>query len=518
MPLPALPRRALSCPLHVPLPVLSRDEAWPLHRTTTSRGIEAAARAGLPDHTLMARAGRSVARLAMAVAPHASSVWIAAGPGNNGGDGLQAALHLRAAGWTVQVHLWADPQRLPADAAWALEQARQAGVPIVAGRGIAAPTGLPAGCLAIDALLGLGSHRAPEGPIAQAVQALRHHPGPVLAVDLPTGLDADTGRCLGAGPDDAVRADHTLSLLTLKPGLFTADGRDLAGRVWFDDLGIPPKAQADAWLGAAGPDPALPARRHAQHKGSFGEVVAVGGAAGMTGALWLAARAALAAGAGRVYVQPLDPQAALLDPAHPELMGRRAEAAASLPTDTLTVVCGCGGGAAVGAALPWWLGRAPRLVLDADALNAVAADAGLQLQLQRRAARGQATVLTPHPLEAARLLGAASSRDVQADRLAAAEALAARLGCTVVLKGSGTVIAQASRAPWINRSGNAALATAGTGDVLAGWLAGLWTQGLDTWEAATLAVHRHGAAADRWVAQGHTGPLRAGALVEALQG
>lgn len=516
MPSPALLRLTLPTPLPVPLPVLSCEEAWPLYRTATSREIEAAAQAGLPDPPLMARAGRSVARLALAIAPHAPSAWIAAGPGNNGGDGLEAAVHLRAAGWAVQVHLWADPQRLPADAAKALERARQAGVPIVAGQGIEAPTGLPAGSLAIDALLGLGSRRAPEGPIARAVQALRRHPGPVLAVDLPTGLEPDTGGCLGGSPDEAVRADHTLSLLTLKPGLFTADGRDLAGRVWFDGLSITPQAQADAWLGASSPP--LPARRHAQHKGSFGEVLVVGGTAGMTGALWLAARAALAAGAGRVYVQPLDPQAALLDPAHPELMGRRAQDAALLPTDALTVVCGCGGGAAMGAALPWWLGRAPRLVLDADALNAVAADAGLQHQLQRRARHGQATVLTPHPLEAARLLGAASSREVQADRLAAAQTLAARWGCTVVLKGSGTVVAQASRAPWINRSGNAALATAGTGDVLAGWLAGLWTQGLNAWEAATLAVHQHGAAADRWVAEGHTGPLRAGVLVEALQG
>ncbi|MFN3414931.1 MAG: NAD(P)H-hydrate dehydratase [Caldimonas sp.] len=516
MPVSTLLRRTLSFSLPAPQPVLSCDQAWPLYRAATSREIEAAAQARLPAHTLMARAGRSVARLAMAIAPHAPSAWIAAGPGNNGGDGLQAAVHLKAAGWAVQVHLWADPQHLPADAAWAFEQARQAGVPLVAGPALAAPTDLPAGCVAIDALLGLGSRRAPQGPIAQAVQALRQHRGPVLSVDLPTGLDADTGRCLGTGPDDAVRADHTLSLLTLKPGLFTAEGRDLAGRVWFDDLGVPPEGPADAWLGSRNWQ--RPARRHAQHKGSFGEVLAIGGAAGMTGALWLAAQAALAAGAGRVYVQPLDPQAPLLDPTHPELMGRRAETAAQLPTDTLTVVCGCGAGTAVAAILPWWIGRAPRLVLDADALNAVAADAGLQLQLQRRPARGQTTVLTPHPLEAARLLGVASAHEVQVDRLAAAQALAARLGCTVVLKGSGTVIAQASRAPWINRSGNAALATAGTGDVLAGWLAGLWAQGLDAWDAATLAAHEHGAAADRWVTQGHRGALRASALVEALQG
>lgn len=494
--------------------MLSSPKAWPLYGVASSRDIEARALADVPPYTLMARAGRSLARLAQAVAPHAPQVWIAAGPGHNGGDGLEAAACLREAGRIVQVHLWADPQRLPTDAAHALERARRAGVPIVAGPDIDAPAERPAGSLAIDALLGLGGRRAPQGPIAAAVQALRRHPGPVLAVDLPTGLDADTGRSLGSGPDDVVRADHTLSLLTLKPGLFTADGRDLAGRVWFDDLGVHPQRPADAWLGA-GQVP-RPHRRHAHHKGSFGEVLVVGGAAGMGGALWLAARAALAAGAGRVYAHPLDPQAPLLDPQQPELMGRDAATAASLPIDSLTVVCGCGGGSAIGSALPWWLGRAPRLVLDADALNAVAADAGLQAQLQRRARRGQSTVLTPHPLEAARLLGATSSREVQADRLAAAQTLARHLDCTVVLKGSGTVIAQACGTPWINRSGNAALATAGTGDVLAGWLAGLWAQGLDAWTAATAAVFLHGAAADRWIAEGHGAPLRASVLIERL--
>jgi ADP-dependent NAD(P)H-hydrate dehydratase / NAD(P)H-hydrate epimerase len=499
-----------------PLPILapSRAAAWPLFRAASSRRIEAQAQAALAPHALMARAGEAVARLGLAVAPHASAAWVLVGPGNNGGDGLEAAIHLQAAGRSVQVHLLADPARLPDDAAWALSRARAAGVPIEYG------TLAPAAsrdCLAIDALLGLGSGRAPEGILAQAVSALRQHEGPVLAVDLPTGLDGDTGRCLGASPETAVRADHTLSLLTLKPGLFTGQGRDLAGRIWFDDLGTTPGLPPEAWLGLpAGTEPALP-RQHAQHKGSFGDVLVVGGAPGMLGAAWLAGRAALAAGAGRVYVQLLDEQADLLDPAHPELMGRRPDDARRLPPESLTVACGCGGGSPVASILPWWLGRAHRLVLDADALNAIASDAGLQTQLQRRALRGQSTLLTPHPLEAARLLGC-SSQEIQSDRLAAAQTLAERLGCTVVLKGSGTVVAQAGQPAWINATGNASLATAGTGDVLAGWLAGCWAQGLTPWQAARHAVHRHGAAADRWVAEGRGGPLPASRLIEVMSG
>jgi hydroxyethylthiazole kinase-like uncharacterized protein yjeF len=500
-----------------PLPILapSRAAAWPLFRAASSRRIEAQAQAALAPHALMARAGEAVARLGLAVAPHASAAWVLAGPGNNGGDGLEAAIHLQAAGRSVQVHLLADPARLPADAAWALSRVQAAGVPIE--YGTLAPA-VSRDSLAIDALLGLGSRRAPEGALAQAVLALRRHEGPVLAVDLPTGLDGDTGRCLGDSPETAVRADHTLSLLTLKPGLFTGQGRDLSGRVWFDDLGIAAGHSPEAWLGLAAEteEPALP-RRHAQHKGSFGEVLVVGGATGMLGAAWLAGRAALAAGAGRVYVQLLDEQADLLDPVHPELMGRRPDAARRLPPESLTVACGCGGGFPVAAALPWWLGRAHRLVLDADALNAIAADASLQTQLQRRALRGQATILTPHPLEAARLLDC-SSLEIQSDRLAAAQTLAERLGCTVVLKGSGTVVAQAGQPAWINATGNASLATAGTGDVLAGWLAGCWAQGLTPWQAARHAVHRHGAAADRWVAQGRGGPLPASRLIEVMNG
>ena len=506
-------------PLHLlangPQPVLPSARTWALHGTAVSRQIEHDVLARHAPQALMARAGLGLARVALAVSPATHSVWIACGPGNNGGDGLVAARHLHAAGWKVQVSLLGDALRRPADAAWALAQAQQAGVAITAGLPAAADV---AGTgLAIDALLGLGSSRAPEDAIAHGVALLNTCGAPVLAVDLPTGLCADTGTRLG---DAAVQATHTLALLTLKPGLFTAQGRDHAGRVWLDGLGEPAAdALANAWL--TGPQTlhaALASRRHAQHKGSFGDVLVLGGAPGMGGAALLAARAALTAGAGRTLLARLDGNTQA-DTVRPELMPRSVGDALQPATlQRTTVVCGCGGGAAVAFHLPALLQLAPRLVLDADGLNAVAADPALRSLLQARAAQGQATVLTPHPLEAARLLGLDTTA-VQADRLAHAQALADALRAVVVLKGSGSVVAGPGCTPQINPTGNARLGTGGSGDVLAGWLGGLWSQAKPrdgsgfAAACATVWLHGHAAEADG----GHPQlPLRAADLIDAM--
>jgi ADP-dependent NAD(P)H-hydrate dehydratase / NAD(P)H-hydrate epimerase len=482
----------------------------PLHDAAGSRRLEQQLAAALPPHTLMRRAGDAVSRLALALAPHAQRVWIAAGPGNNGGDGLEASMHLQRAGKSVEVSLIGDAARLPPDAADALARAIAAGVRVVA-----APHPAAACELAIDALLGIGASRPPEGALAEAIRNLNAHAGPRLAVDLPSGLHGATGQPLGA---DCVFATHTLSLLTLKPGLFTGAGRDHAGSVWFESLGADAvSVEPVARLAFAAP---MQVRRHAQHKGSFGDVAIVGGAPGMTGAALLAARAALAAGAGRVHVELLDnaPAAPGVDALRPELMFRphwSRDAATALARATVT--CGCGGGDAVRAVLPRLLGAAHRLVLDADALNAIATDAALATLLRARAARGAATVLTPHPLEAARLLGCGSA-EVQRDRLHAARELADRHRCIAVLKGSGSVIAAPGRTPRINSTGNAALASAGTGDVLAGWLAGRWAQAPQgdeaalAFDAARRAVAEHGAAAE----PAPPGALRAGDLIERL--
>jgi ADP-dependent NAD(P)H-hydrate dehydratase / NAD(P)H-hydrate epimerase len=258
-----------------------------------------------------------------------------------------------------------------------------------------------------------------------------------------------------------------------------------------------------AWL--LGADRAsLPARLHASHKGTFGDVAVVGGAAGMTGAALLAGRAALHAGAGRVFVALLDADHAghrmAVDSLQPELMFRSLE---TLPLREQTVVCGCGGGDAVRHVLPQVLSQAPRLALDADALNAISVDTSLQTLLLARSKRGKSvglsTILTPHPLEAARLLGM-STAQVQADRLAAAQTLADRFGCVVILKGAGSIIAAPGQTPCINASGNAKLATAGTGDVLAGVVGAVFAGDETAFSAACIATYRHGEAADLWPA------------------
>lgn len=476
--------------------------ALPLFGTAATRKIEQAAQAELPPHALMQQAGLAVARLSLALAPHAQTIWLACGPGNNGGDGLEAAMHLRQWGKTPVVTWLGDPDHAPEDAKSSWQRAVGAGVAF----SVKPPEKFD---FCIDALLGLGASvismsdprtgRAHDGRMASWIATLNAGHAPVLAVDVPTGLNVETGQ---AGTP-CVQADHTLSLVTLKPGLFTGDGRDASGEIWLDTLGTVCLYLPDAWLAAS---PMQSERRHASHKGSFGDVAVVGGATGMTGAALLAASAALHGGAGRVFVTLLDHAAMAVDHSQPELMFRRIDA---LDLAALTVVCGCGGGASMAEPLSNLLASAALAVVDADALNAIAADRQLRAVLAARAAKGQQTILTPHPLEAARLLATTASQ-VQQNRLQAAAQLANEIGCTVVLKGSGTVIAAPGQVPVINPTGNARLATAGTGDVLAGLVgarmaalsgkggAGGSARAAQVFRAACDAVYLHGQMADQW--------------------
>jgi ADP-dependent NAD(P)H-hydrate dehydratase / NAD(P)H-hydrate epimerase len=482
----------------------------PLYGVQATREIEASLASALPPFELMTRAGDSVARAARAIAPHARCIWIACGPGNNGGDGLVAARRLiedvpgHHRPPEVCVTLCGEPARLPADAARALAQAMA--------RGLTLAPHPPAHCdLVIDALLGIGARAAPQDAVHEQLVHMHRLGVPVLCVDLPSGLMADTGDYLGPAAALANAPRHTLALLTLKPGLFTADGRDQAGTVWLDTLGSDtPRSPAPTAIlrGAHG---IRKNRPHASHKGLQGDVVVVGGqgiaatGAGMTGAAVLAARAALHAGAGRVYLGLLEGRdgPTTWDPGCPELMFRRLEVLLEdLPLlQRASVVCGCGGGSALAVSLPRILSACPTLVLDADALNAVSGDAALKTLLMRRHARGWTTVLTPHPLEAARLLGL-STREVMKDRISAAYRLSQLMGSITVLKGSGTVVQAPGEVPYINASGNASLATAGTGDVLAGWIGAALGRGTDTPTTAVLdAVFHHGQLADRWVSE-----------------
>ena len=464
---------------------VTSGQRHPLHGVEPTRRIEQAAAQMLPPHSLMQRAGLAVARLALAIAPHAQRIWIACGPGNNGGDGLEAAIHLHCWGKTVVVTWLGQAESAPADTLAARLRLQHAGVEVEA-----APNGDFDLC--IDALLGIGSEqREPQGLMADWIRKIKASRAPVLSVDLPTGLHADTGQTT----DLQVRASHTLSLLTLKPGLFTAQGRDAAGMVWYDTLGLDSNAltqcEPTAYLNAK---PTEMIRPHASHKGSFGDVAVIGGATGMTGAPLLAATAALHAGAGRVFVGLLDDSALTVDVRHPELMFRPIQ---TLNLSAMTVVCGCGGGESVRAFLPDVLSSLAPVVLDADALNEIAADTALQAALRARSTRQALTVLTPHPLEAARLLGQ-TTLQVQSDRLMAAQALAQRFACTVVLKGSGSIIASPAQISVINPTGNGRLASAGTGDVLAGMVGTQLAASNTAFDAACRAVYQHGALADAW--------------------
>lgn len=482
--------------------LLKRTHDRPILGPADVRHLESELQALTPT-PLMQTAGQACAQLALAIAPHARRIWIASGPGNNGGDGLEAAVNLKQWGKEVLVTLVPSPGPSPKDAQVALQRARQAGVRI--------QNEVPHDWLqlmneqdlCIDALLGIGATRPLSANLLACVQAMQKCVAQLLAIDVPTGLNPRSGQWLGGDTNDSVvvRVHHTLSLIAVQAGLLMGHGRDASGEIWLEDLGyrasqhhLPPLA----WLNA----PYAAARKpHASHKGSYGDVAVIGGESmatrgmGMSGAAVLAATAALHAGAGRVILSLLSGQSN--DCAGPDVMQREYK---RLELENLHVVCGCGGGNAVQAVLPEVLQRSAQLVLDADGLNAVALDSNLQNALRQRATQRTSlhgTVITPHPLEAARLLGC-NTAEVQNSRIQAAQDLAERFECSVILKGSGTVIAAPGRTPRINTSGNGQLAIGGTGDVLAGLVGARMAQGMSAFDAACAAVAQHGKLADDW--------------------
>jgi ADP-dependent NAD(P)H-hydrate dehydratase / NAD(P)H-hydrate epimerase len=482
----------------------------PLYSVAQIRAIEQAARSQLPPGSLMQRAGEAASTYALEVLgglPPAR-VLVLAGPGNNGGDALEVAANLANLGANVDIIHLAGAAPSP-ETQHALDRARASRArfvdDVMDGDGC---------CLVVDGLFGIGLARPIAGRARDLVERACRMACPVLALDVPSGVDADTGGVIG--PDGvAVRATHTITFIGDKPGLHTGDGCDHAGRVHMNRLGTAGlhAETAHARLNA----PALFAarltpRRQNSHKGSYGDVAVLGGARGMAGAGILAARAALYAGAGRVFVAAVDPGPGL-DPVQPEIMFRDA---AGFTFDGRTVVAGPGLGDSADAThlLSKVIDGTGPLLVDADALNLCAASPDLAARL---AAHDGETILTPHPLEAARLLGVTASI-VQADRLEHARELAQRLDAVVVLKGAGTVIARPDGEVAINTTGNPGLATGGTGDVLAGLIGTLLGQGWPAWDAALAGVWLHGAAADSLVAAGR-GPigLTAGELPRAIR-
>lgn len=510
------------------------DRARPVWDESGLRRIEHDAAANLPPHTLMRRAGESLARLARARFPFARNIVVLCGPGNNGGDGLFAAAELARNGMCVTIVLVAcgapsgsDNQARPADWRWALKQAQDAGLEPCRWGQSNAMTALQGAELAIDAMLGLGLNRAPEGELGDAIIAICNYGVPILAVDVPSGLASDTGKA----PGEVVRAQVTLTMLGLKPGVLTGPDAKACGELWLDDLDagreqidLPPPiatrpGPCDALRG-------LPTTSQAAHKGDRGDVHVFGGDAGMTGAAMLCAQSALAMGAGRVYAALLDPAAPSLDPTHPELMLRSPPALLD-QTRASTLgnrgqrrcdVFGPGAGTRAEALgiLRDLIALDTQLVVDADGLNLLAAQPRDGTIWQALRHRTRPAWLTPHPSEAARLLRWDTSR-VQADRLHAAKEIVASTGAHCVLKGAGSVIAVTTGEVWINTSGNGLLATAGTGDVLAGTLAACLAQAptAQTTAAACAAVWLHGAGSDLALAE--KASLRAGTLPNWMQ-
>ncbi|MDD5329698.1 MAG: NAD(P)H-hydrate dehydratase [Sulfuricella sp.] len=468
----------------------------PVYFTHEIRQLERIAlNSGIAD--LMERAGLAAAELACGLLDGKTSALVLAGPGNNGGDALVAARHLKARWFKVAVVFTGEPAKLPPDAARALDAWRAAGGQLL--------DAIPPGGkwdLAIDGLFGIGLARNLEGAALELVRAVNAMQLPVLALDVPSGLDADTGQTFRA----AIRASHTLSFIALKPGLFTAYGPDYCGEIHVDALGLdaPALLKPSGWLlEKDGVAAALKPRPRNSHKGMLGSVGILGGAPSMTGAALLAARAALKLGAGRIHAALLDDGAPGVDLIQPELMLCGTEKLFELENlSCLAVGPGLGQSDAAARLLKRALETELPLVLDADALNLIAGHGELQALLNGR--RG-GTILTPHPAEAARLM-ASTTHDIQQERVACAVMLAKRCNSLVVLKGAGSICALPSGEWFVNPTGNPGLSNAGMGDALSGMIAALIAQRLTPQQALLLAVYLHGAAADELVARG-TGPI-----------
>ncbi|MCX7599821.1 MAG: NAD(P)H-hydrate dehydratase, partial [Armatimonadetes bacterium] len=472
---------------------------------------QAAMERGVPGRVLMENAGRAVAQ---AVAERAAEmggtarVVVVAGRGNNGGDGLVAARLLHNRGFDVWVYLLAAGDELTGDAAENYVAARAYGVPMVE-----QPTleTLREACaqadIIVDAILGTGIRGEVRGPARQAIEAINASAADVVAIDLPSGVDSDTGAICG----DAVAADITLALALPKVGNLVYPGAGLCGELRVVDIGLPPDAVAEAdipthLITAELAELCLPARWADMHKGDAGRVLIVAGSRGYTGAAALTAMGALRAGAGLVYLsipESLNPilEAKCTEPITlpmPETEGaslssRAAEEALEHAATCQAVALGPG------------IGRHPEtaqlvqrlvaaieapLVIDADGLNCLAdVDPGVLTQ------RPGPTIITPHPGELARLLQA-DVPTLQADRLGSARAAAGLFRCVVVFKGAGTIVARPDGQAWINATGNHGMASAGMGDVLTGVIAGFLAGGASPEQAAIAGVYYHGRAAD----------------------
>lgn len=483
----------------------SRPHSHDLYTVEQVRALDqrAIGEFGVAGHELMRRAAWAGLSSLRRHWPQARRIAVYCGPGNNGGDGFLLATLAREAG--LQVELFALADGAQGDAA----RARQAWV--ATGGSVCrweAQQAVPAVDLHVDALYGTGLRRPPTAPVAALIERINASGAPVLALDVPSGLDADTGHCPGA----AIRADVTVSFIAAKRGLYTGHAAALVGALELDMLGLPEALWQDTAPDARLLLPEqLPPRARDAHKGDHGHLLAIGGEHGMAGAIRLCGEAALRGGAGLVSVATRAEHLFALNAARPELMAHAVNGPQALEpllarADVLALGPGLGQGAWGHALWLTALEAGKPLVLDADGLNLLARE-------PRRLA--PPAVLTPHPGEAARLLSSTVG-EIEADRYAAVRTLAGRYGAVAVLKGAGSLIAdpagRVAVCPW----GNPGMATGGMGDVLTGVIAALLAQGCDAWRAACLGVGLHARAGDLAARQGERG-LLASDLLPALR-
>ena len=461
---------------------------------------------GFPGYTLMQRAAEAAFADALSAFRDPQRVQVLCGAGNNAGDGYVYARLAMQEGLGASVLALLDPQQLNGDARRAADDYVAAGGSVDAWDGALDSEA----DLLVDALLGSGLDRDVGGDFAAVVNAINDHPAPVHALDLPSGLHGDTGRTMGV----AVNADMTTTFVGLKSGLFLDDGPDRCGQLGFSDLGIPA-----GWHRSVEPTyrrvvddalaTALAPRDRAAHKGDFGHVLVVGGGPGMPGAAQLCGSAALRSGAGRVTLATHPEHAATIAAARPELMVQgidKVDALLTLLEHIDVVAFGPGlGGSDWARSIYDALASVDRVaVWDADALNLLA----------EKPARSRNRIITPHPGEAARLLGS-SARKVQENRLASLSGLVQRYGGTVVLKGAGSLVSAGRGAPFLCTDGNPGMAAPGMGDALTGIIAALLAQGMSPEQAAAIGVGVHASAGDLAAEQGERG-LLASDLIDML--
>lgn len=496
--------------LSQPLPLYTAEQVRNLDQTA----IEGF---GVDGFDLMKRAGKAAFRLAHRRWPEARQLLVLCGGGNNGGDGYVVAGLAARQGIGCCCVAVSDPSKLSGSAASAYDFAREGGLEIkqfesLGENGLTSL--LAASDLAVDTLLGTGLAGEVRAPYAGVINQLNASPVPVLAVDIPSGLCSGTGRVLGT----AVRAEATITFIGRKTGLYTGQARDCTGPVSFDDLAVDPGVYDSgpapaAWLWPQETALAGLPRRHATtHKGECGRVLVVGGDEGMGGAGILAGEAALRGGAGLVFLATRGEHVPAALARRPEIQARAVAHGNDLDpllerVDVVVVGPGLGRGAWGQQMLQRVAGFSGPVVADADALTAIQ-------QLGLPVDAGQ-WILTPHPGEAARLLGGGVP-EVEADRYRALAKLVEQQGATVILKGAGSLVGAPGRVPAVIEGGNPGMATAGMGDVLSGALGALLGQGMTPMDAAVTGAGWHAAAADHALVKVGTWGLLAGDLVEAL--